>query len=88
MAGWTAFMTDRLKDLATAGFTLTQTYTARLKMLMRLRTYAMSGGKQITLRHRWRGCASGERTRIPSWLPGQAEWLVAWKYQPVAQVPK
>ena len=20
------------------------------------------------------------------WLPGQAEWLVAWKYQPVAQV--
>ncbi len=88
MAGWTQLMTDRLKELATAGFTLTQSIPVRLKMLMRLRAYAMSGGSEITLRHRWRGCARGERTRIRHWLPGQAEWLVAWKYQPVARLPK
>ncbi|MGQ7789082.1 hypothetical protein ACULNC_00790 [Shigella flexneri] len=28
----------------------------------------------------------GLATRSRHWLPGQAEWLVAWKYQPVAQV--
>ncbi len=86
MAGWTAVNDRRLKELATAGFTLTQRYTRAVKMLMRLRAYAMSGGKRNYPRHRWRGCARGERTRIPPLATGQAEWLVAWKYQPVAQV--
>lgn len=40
----------------------------------------------ITLRHRWRSCTSGEEPESRHWLPGQAEWLVARKYQPVAQV--
>ncbi|WP_347942650.1 NAD-dependent DNA ligase LigB [Escherichia coli] len=80
-------MTDRLKELATAGFTLTQRYTRAVKNadeVARVRNewwkaklpfvtdgVVMRGAKEPESRH---------------WLPGQAEWLVAWKYQPVAQV--
>ncbi|EMY3212373.1 NAD-dependent DNA ligase LigB [Escherichia coli] len=80
-------MTDRLKELATAGFTLTQRYTRAVKNadeVARVRNewwkaklpfvtdgVAVRGAKEPESRH---------------WLPGQAEWLVAWKYQPVAQV--
>ncbi|EHM6189704.1 NAD-dependent DNA ligase LigB [Escherichia coli] len=80
-------MTDRLKDLATAGFTLTQTYTRAVK----------NADEVAHVRNAW------WKTKLPfvtdgvvvraakepesrHWLPGQAEWLVAWKYQPVAQV--
>ncbi|EEZ1260138.1 NAD-dependent DNA ligase LigB [Escherichia coli] len=80
-------MSDRLKELATAGFTLTQTYTRAVKNadeVARVRNewwkaelpfvtdgVVVQGAKEPESRH---------------WLPGQAEWLVAWKYQPVAQV--
>ncbi|EFE0650042.1 NAD-dependent DNA ligase LigB [Escherichia coli] len=80
-------MTDRLKELATAGFTLTQTYTRAVK----------NADEVARVRNAW------WKTKLPfvtdgvvvraakepesrHWLPGQAEWLVAWKYQPVAQV--
>ena len=80
-------MTDRLKDLATAGFTLTQTYTRAVK----------NADEVARVRNEWwkaklpfvtdgvvvRGAKEPESRH---WLPGQAEWLVAWKYQPVAQV--
>ena len=80
-------MTDRLKDLATAGFTLTQTYTRAVK----------NTDEVAHVRNEWwkaklpfvtdgvvvRGAKEPESRH---WLPGQAEWLVAWKYQPVAQV--
>ena len=80
-------MTDRLKELATAGFTLTQTYTRAVK----------NADEVARVRNAW------WKTKLPfvtdgvvvraakepesrHWLPGQAEWLVAWKYQPVARV--
>ena len=80
-------MTDRLKELATAGFTLTQTYTRAVK----------NADEVARVRNAWwkaklpfvtdgvvvRGAKEPESRH---WLPGQAEWLVAWKYQPVAQV--
>lgn len=80
-------MTDRLKDLATAGFTLTQRYTRAVK----------NADEVARVRNEWwkaklpfvtdgvvvRGAKEPESRH---WLPGQAEWLVAWKYQPVAQV--
>ena len=80
-------MTDRLKDLATAGFTLTQTYTRAVK----------NADEVAHVRNEW---WKAELPFVPDgvvvraakepesrhWLPGQAEWLVAWKYQPVAQV--
>lgn len=80
-------MTDRLKELATAGFTLTQRYTRAVK----------NADEVARVRNEWwkaklpfvtdgvvvRGAKEPESRR---WLPGQAEWLVAWKYQPVAQV--
>lgn len=80
-------MTDRLKELATAGFTLTQRYTRAVK----------NADEVARVRNEWwkaklpfvtdgvvvRGVKEPESRH---WLPGQAEWLVAWKYQPVAQV--
>ncbi len=86
MAGWTAFNDRSFKGSATAGFTLTQTYTRAVKNADGLRTYAMSGGKQNYPSSPMAGCASGERTRIPSLATGPGGVLVAWKYQPVAQV--
>ncbi|ELD1759841.1 NAD-dependent DNA ligase LigB [Escherichia coli] len=80
-------MADRLKELATAGFTLTQRYTRAVK----------NADEVARVRNEWwkaklpfvtdgvvvRGAKEPESRH---WLPGQAEWLVAWKYQPVAQV--
>ncbi|MDY9680036.1 NAD-dependent DNA ligase LigB [Escherichia coli] len=80
-------MTDRLKELATAGFTLTQRYTRAVK----------NADEVARVRNEWwkaklpfvtdgvvvRGAKEPESRH---WLPGHAEWLVAWKYQPVAQV--
>lgn len=80
-------MTDRLKELATAGFTLPQRYTRAVK----------NADEVARVRNEWwkaklpfvtdgvvvRGAKEPESRH---WLPGQAEWLVAWKYQPVAQV--
>ncbi|EGY1311994.1 NAD-dependent DNA ligase LigB [Escherichia coli] len=80
-------MTDRLRELATAGFTLTQRYTRAVK----------NADEVARVRNEWwkaklpfvtdgvvvRGAKEPESRH---WLPGQAEWLVAWKYQPVAQV--
>ncbi|EIZ0483771.1 NAD-dependent DNA ligase LigB [Escherichia coli] len=80
-------MTDRLKELATAGFTLTQRYTRAVK----------NADEVARVRNEWwkaklpfvtdgvvvRGAKEPESRH---WLPGQAEWLVAWKYQPVTQV--
>ena len=80
-------MSDRLKELATAGFTLTQTYIRAVNNV----------DEVARVRNEWwkaklpfvtdgvvvRGAKEPESRH---WLPGQAEWLVAWKYQPVAQV--
>ncbi|EKZ7969888.1 NAD-dependent DNA ligase LigB [Escherichia coli] len=80
-------MSDRLKELATAGFTLTQTYTRAVK----------NADEVARVRNEWwkaelpfvtDGVAvrAAKEPESRHWLPGQAEWLVAWKYQPVAQV--
>ncbi|HEA1431162.1 NAD-dependent DNA ligase LigB [Escherichia coli] len=80
-------MSDRLKELATAGFTLTQTYTRAVK----------NADEVARVRNEWWKAelpfvTDGVVVRAVKepesrhWLPGQAEWLVAWKYQPVAQV--
>ena len=80
-------MTDRLKDLATAGFTLTQTYTRAV----------INADEGAHVRNEWWKAKlpfvtdgvvvrAAKEPESRHWLPGQAEWLVAWKYQPVAQV--
>ncbi|HHV2599563.1 TPA: NAD-dependent DNA ligase LigB [Escherichia coli] len=80
-------MTDRLKDLATAGFTLTQTYTRAVK----------NADEVAHVRNEWWKAKlpfvtdgvvvrAAKEPESRHRLPGQAEWLVAWKYQPVAQV--
>ncbi|HCO6897342.1 TPA: NAD-dependent DNA ligase LigB [Escherichia coli] len=80
-------MTDRLKELATAGFTLTQTYTCAVK----------NADEVARVRNAWWKAKlpfvtdgvvvrAAKEPESRHWLPGQAEWLVAWKYQPVAQV--
>ena len=80
-------MSDRLKELATAGFTLTQTYTRAVK----------NADEGARVRNEWWKAElpfvtdgvvvrAAKEPESRHWLPGQAEWLVAWKYQPVAQV--
>ena len=80
-------MSDRLKELATAGFTLTQTYTRAVK----------NADEVARVRNEWWKAElpfvtdgvvvrAAKEPESRHWLPGQAEWLVAWKYQPVAQV--
>lgn len=80
-------MTDRLKELATVGFTLTQTYTRAVK----------NADEVARVRNEWWKAKlpfvtdgvvvrAAKEPESRHWLPGQAEWLVAWKYQPVAQV--
>ena len=82
-------MSDRLKELATAGFTLTQTYTRAVK----------NADEVARVRNEWWKAElpfvtdgvvvrAAKEPESRHWLPGQAEWLVAWKYQPVAQVAK
>ena len=80
-------MSDRLKELATAGFTLTQTYTRAVK----------NADEVARVRNEWWKAElpfvtdgvvvrAAKEPESRHWLPGQAERLVAWKYQPVAQV--
>ncbi|EJU9817602.1 NAD-dependent DNA ligase LigB [Escherichia coli] len=80
-------MSDRLKELATAGFTLTQTYTRAVK----------NADEVARVRNEWWKAElpfvtdgvvvrAAKEPESRHWLPGQAEWLVVWKYQPVAQV--
>lgn len=80
-------MSDRLKELATAGFTLTQTYTRAVK----------NADEVARVRNEWWKAElpfvtdgvvvrAAKEPESRHWLPGQVEWLVAWKYQPVAQV--
>ncbi|KEM98771.1 DNA ligase B [Escherichia coli 7-233-03_S3_C3] len=80
-------MSDRLKELATAGFTLTQTYTRAVK----------NADEVARVRNEWWKAEfpfvtdgvvvrAAKEPESRHWLPGQAEWLGAWKYQPVAQV--
>ncbi|EEW1922363.1 NAD-dependent DNA ligase LigB [Escherichia coli] len=80
-------MSDRLKELATAGFTITQTYTRAVK----------NADEVARVRNEWWKAElpfvtdgvvvrAAKEPESRHWLPGQAEWLVAWKYQPVAQV--
>ncbi|MDC9087488.1 NAD-dependent DNA ligase LigB [Escherichia coli] len=80
-------MSDRLKELATAGFTLTQTYTRAVK----------NADEVARVRNEWWKAElpfvtdgvvvrAAKEPESRHWLPGEAEWLVAWKYQPVAQV--
>ena len=83
----TQLMTDRLQQLTTAGFTLTQTYIR-----------AVNNADEVErIRNEWWKAKlpfvtdgvvvrASKEPESRHWLPGQAEWLVAWKYQPVAQV--
>lgn len=80
-------MTERLQQLATAGFSLTQAYTRAVKNAdevgrarnewWRAKLPFVTDGVVVR---------SAKEPDSRHWLPGQADWLVAWKYQPVAQL--
>ncbi|EGI6809627.1 NAD-dependent DNA ligase LigB [Escherichia coli] len=80
-------MAERLQQLATAGFTLTQKYTLAVK----------SADEVERARNEWWKAKlpfvtdgvvvrAAKEPESRHWQPGQADWLIAWKYQPVAQV--
>lgn len=87
MAGWTAFNDRSFKGSGYRRFTLTQTYTRAVK----------NADEVAHVRNEWWKAKlpfvtdgvvvrAAKEPESRHWLPGQAEWLVAWKYQPVAQV--
>ncbi|WP_247191769.1 NAD-dependent DNA ligase LigB [Escherichia coli] len=80
-------MSDRLKELATAGFTLTQTYTRAVKNADEVARVSNEWWKaELPFVTDGVVVRAAKEPESRHWLPGQAEWLVAWKYQPVAQV--
>ena len=80
-------MSDRLKELATAGFTLTQTYTRAVKNAVEVARVRNEWWKaELPFVTDGVVVRAAKEPESRHWLPGQAEWLVAWKYQPVAQV--
>ncbi|WAD30034.1 NAD-dependent DNA ligase LigB [Citrobacter braakii] len=82
-----AAMSERLEQLTAGGFSFTQQYTQAVK----------SSDDVEQARARWRTSAlpfvtdgvvvrTGKEPRAQYWLPGQGDWLAAWKYPPVARV--
>lgn len=82
-----AVMSERLEQLTAAGFSFTQRYTQPVK----------NADDVEHARTRWWTSAlpfvtdgvvvrSGKEPQARYWLPGQGEWLAAWKYPPVSQV--
>ncbi|MDU1877693.1 NAD-dependent DNA ligase LigB [Citrobacter sp.] len=82
-----AVMSERLEQLTAAGFSFTQHYTQPVK----------NADDVEHARARWWTSAlpfvtdgvvvrSGKEPQARYWLPGQGDWLAAWKYPPVAQV--
>lgn len=80
-------MPDRLRQLADAGFSLTRQFTQPVKNadeVERARTHWWTSGLPfvtdgVVVR-------TGKEPEARNWLPGQGDWLVAWKYPPVARV--
>ena len=80
-------MTVRLKELSTAGLTVMERHIRAAK----------NADEVAHVRNEWWKAKlpfvtdgvvvrAAKEPESRHWLPGQAEWLVAWKYQPVAQV--
>lgn len=80
-------MAVKLRQLSAAGFTLTEKYTLLVKSaedVERARTRWWTSGLPfvtdgVVVR-------TGDEPASRDWLPGQGNWLAAWKYPPVAQV--
>jgi DNA ligase (NAD+) len=82
-----ALMSERLEQLTAAGFSYTQRYTQAVK----------NADDVEKSRARWWSSAlpfvtdgvvvrTAKEPRAQHWLPGQGDWLAAWKYPPVARV--
>lgn len=82
-----AVMSERLEQLTAAGFSFAQRYTQAVK----------NADDVEHARARWWTSAlpfvtdgvvvrSGKEPQARYWVPGQGDWLAAWKYPPVAQV--
>lgn len=82
-----AVMSERLEQLTAAGFSFAQRYTQAVK----------NADDVEHTRARWWTSAlpfvtdgvvvrSGKEPQARYWVPGQGDWLAAWKYPPVAQV--
>lgn len=82
-----AVMPERLEQLTAAGFSYTQRYTQAVK----------NADDVEKSRARWWSSAlpfvtdgvvvrTAKEPRAQYWLPGQGDWLAAWKYPPVTRV--
>lgn len=82
-----ATMPERLRQLSGAGFGFAQQYSQPVKSaddVERVRTSWWTTGLPfvtdgVVVR-------TGKEPEARHWMPGQGDWLVAWKYPPVAKV--
>lgn len=82
-----AVMSERLEQLTAAGFSFAQRYTQAVKN---------ADDVEHTSARWWTSALpfvtdgvvvrSGKEPQARYWVPGQGDWLAAWKYPPVAQV--
>lgn len=80
-------LTERVSQLSAAGFSLAQKYTRAVNTaedVERARAVWWTSGLPfvtdgVVIRR-------GREPDSQHWLPGQGEWIVAWKYPPAAQV--
>lgn len=82
-----AAMPERVRQLADAGFSLTQRYTQAVKNADEVE-HARTRWWTSELPFVTDGVVvrTGKEPPARYWLPGQGDWLVAWKYPPVARV--
>ncbi len=88
MAGWTAVNDRSFKRAGYRWFySNADVYPCGEKMLMKLRAYAMRGGKRNYPSSPMAWLCERRKNPNPAiGYQGRAEWLVARKYQPVARV--
>jgi DNA ligase (NAD+) len=80
-------MPERLRLLADAGFSFTQHYTQSVKNADEVeRARAQWWTSELPFVTDGVVVRMGKEPQARNWLPGQGDWLVAWKYSPVSRV--
>lgn len=80
-------MENRLSELSSAGFSLTARYTLPVQAVDSVEKQRLAW-QNTALPFATDGIVvrSAEPPTGESWLPGEGNWIIAWKYSPAAQV--
>lgn len=79
-------MKQRLALLRQGGFLYSALFRTLSRMRSRLNSGASAGSLHRCLCQRWRRSAAGKASPGRFWVPGQGDWVIAWKYPPASRV--